>query len=132
VSKKIYKIDVAGAAEVSKISGLANLLPKAVSKTLFLDVVVALNAKGIASFDIPAKLEGIAFGQDVVINGVTKHTLFISSDNDYSPIVPNKNHATGTAENPNTFFVFAFDDDDLPGFVPQRFHRGNDHDDRDW
>jgi hypothetical protein len=26
-------------------------------------------------------------------------------------------------DNPNTVFVFAFADDDLPGYVPQRFHR---------
>jgi hypothetical protein len=137
VIKKIYKIDLAGAQDVSNISGQANLAPKAVTKTLFLDVVAALGAKGIAPYDVPAKLEGIAFGQDITINGETKHTLYISNDNDYSAVVPNKNHAGGVAENPNKLFVFAFDDDDLPGFIPQRFHRdrGRDwdrDDDHDW
>src|SRR5262249_39101602 len=89
VIKKLYRIDLNGAAEVSNISGAANLAAKAVGKTLFLDVVAALGLKGIQPFDVPAKLEGITFGQDVVINGETKHTLYISNDNDYSSVVPN-------------------------------------------
>jgi hypothetical protein len=137
VIKKIYKIDLAGAQDVSNISGQANLAPKAVSKTLFLDVVAALGAKGIAPYDVPAKLEGITFGPDITLNGETKHTLYISNDNDYAAVVPNKNHVGGTADNPNKLFVFAFDDDDLPGFVPQHFHRHHDRDhdrddDHDW
>jgi hypothetical protein len=138
VIKKIYKIDLAGAMDVSNISGGANLAAKAVTKTLFLDVVAALAAKGIAAYDVPAKLEGITFGQDVAIAGQTKHTLYIANDNDYSAVVPNSHHAGGAAENPNKLFVFAFDDDDLPDFVPQQFRpdrdrdRGRDHDhDRD-
>jgi hypothetical protein len=139
VIKKIYKIDLAGAQDVSNLSGQANIGPKAVHKVLFLDVVAALGNKGIAPYDVPAKLEGITFGQDITINGETKHTLYISNDNDYTAVVPNKNHPGGSAENPNKLFVFAFDDDDLPGLVPQRFHRDRDHDrdddrddDHDW
>jgi hypothetical protein len=30
--------------------------------------------------------------------------------------------------NPNRFFVFAFTDADLPGYVPQRFRRSEDRD----
>jgi hypothetical protein len=131
VIKKIYKIDLAGAKDVSAISGGPNLAAKAVTKTLFLDVVLALGAKGIQPFDVPAKLEGITFGQDVVINGETKHTLYIANDNDYSAVVANSHHTGGLADNPNKFFVFAFDDDDLPGFVPQQFRRTHDRDDRD-
>jgi len=100
-----------------------------VAKELFLDVVSALNSAGIASFDIPAKLEGIAFGQDVTVGGETKHTLYVSNDNDYMSVVPNSKHPSGTAQNPNAWFVFAFDDGDLPGFVPQRF-KSFDGDDR--
>jgi len=48
--------------------------------------------------------------QDVVINGETKHTLYVANDNDYSAVVPNSHHAGGTAENPNKLFVFAFDE----------------------
>jgi hypothetical protein len=132
VIKKIYKIDLAGAQEVSSISGAANLAAKAVHKTLFLDVVAALGLKGIANYDVPAKLEGITFGQDVVIDGQTRHTLYIANDNDYSAVVANSHHAGGTADNPNKLFVFAFDDGDLPDFVPQQFRRGQDRDhDRD-
>src|SRR5262249_33560701 len=101
-------------------------------KQLFLDVVAALNANGIASYDIPAKLEGIAFGQDVVIKGDTRHTLYISNDNDYNSVVPNVNHPGGVADNPNRLFVFAFSSSDLPDFVQQRFTRDDDDDqDRD-
>jgi hypothetical protein len=136
VAKKIYKIDLAGAQDVSSISGGTALAAKAVQKTLFLDIVATLGSKGIAGYDIPAKLEGITFGQDVVIGGVTKHTLYVSTDNDYSAVVPNSHHASGTADNPNTFFVFAFDDSDLPGYAPQKFRGAHDHngwgdDDRD-
>ena len=55
----------------------------------------------------------------------------LSNDNDYLA-------SFNGQDNPNQFFVFAFDDADLPEFVPQRFvehgdhgdHRG-DRDDRD-
>ncbi|PWT81582.1 MAG: pyruvate-binding protein, partial [Blastocatellia bacterium] len=107
------------------ISGNTELAAKAVPKVLFLDIVSVLNANGIASFDIPAKLEGIAFGQDVIIDGVTKHTLYVANDNDYTAFVPNVNYPGETAENPNRFFVFAFDDADLPELVPQQFKHRN-------
>src|SRR5262249_20288438 len=65
--KKLYKIDLSGAMDVSNLTGQASLAAVAVSKTLFLDLVAALTAKGISAIDIPAKLEGLAFGQDVLI-----------------------------------------------------------------
>jgi hypothetical protein len=54
----------------------------------------------------------------------------VASDNDFNASVADKNGAV--VENPNQFFVFAFSDADLTGFVPQRFKtfRGED-DDRD-
>jgi hypothetical protein len=126
VQKKIYKIDVTGAQDVSLLRGVTDLSGKAVSKVLFLDVVTALGAKGIMPFDIPAKLEGLSFGPDVTIGGALKHTLFVSSDNDYNPVVPNSHRPGGTADSPNTFLVFAFDDGDLPGFTPQQFKFSSD------
>ncbi len=51
--KHLYHIDLAGAQEVS---GARKLAGKAVDKTLFLDVVAVLNAHGITSDKIPAKL----------------------------------------------------------------------------
>jgi hypothetical protein len=80
-----------------------------------LDIVTVLTAAPIrmSAAEIPAKLESIAFGEDVVIEGV-KHTLYVSNDNDFAPTITDTHHPSGI-DNPNTFFVFAFDDDDLQG-----------------
>ena len=51
----------------------------------------------------PAKIEGIAFGDDVNVNGTVEHTLWIANDNDFVP---------GTA-GPNTFYVVGLTDADL-------------------
>jgi hypothetical protein len=114
VVKRLYKVDLARATDVSGLSGEANLLHYAVTKTLFLDVKTALIDKGIADIEIPAKLEGAAFGEDLemVIDGETKrmHTLYIANDNDFD----------ASGDNPNKFFVFAFSDTDLPGYAPQQ------------
>ena len=120
VYKRLYRIDLAGALDASLVIGAGALAPYAVAKTPFLDVVAALNAHGIASNDIPAKLEGLAFGPDVVVGGVTRHTLFIANDNDFTASVAGTLHPSGI-ENPNQFFVFAVDAADLPGYVPQAF-----------
>jgi hypothetical protein len=118
VVKLTYQIDVSNAADVGNLAGAANLADKAVPKTLFLDVVAALTANGITPDNIPAKLEGLAFGPDVEIDGATKHTLFIGNDNDFTANVAGK-------PNPNQLFVFAFDDADLgaasSGFRAQQF-----------
>ena len=60
---------------------------------------------------------------------VTRHTLFVANDNDFlssvaDPLV--KACTTGSACSrglvpyANQFYVFAFDDTDLPGYVPQQ------------
>jgi hypothetical protein len=85
---------------------------------LFLDVVAELGAHGFATTDIPAKLEGLTFGPDVVQNGVTRHTLFVANDNDFLGTFVDDAHPTG-GDNPNRWFVFGVDDTDLPGYVPQ-------------
>ncbi len=119
VVKKLYKIDLTGAQEVSNLSGAANLAGTAVGKVLFLDIVAVLHdVHGIDPNDIPAKIEGLAFGPDIVISGETKHTLFVANDNDFIATVTDTNHPTGI-ENPNKFFVFAVDATDLPDFTPQ-------------
>jgi hypothetical protein len=117
--KRLYRIDLDGAQEISGITGAVNLAGKAVAKTLFLDVVAVLNGNGISSIDIPAKLEGVAFGPDVTVGGVARHTLFIANDNDFIATVNDSNHPAGI-DNPNKWFVFAIDSADLPGYVPQR------------
>jgi hypothetical protein len=114
--KRLYKIDIANATDVSAIQGEANLLPYAVPKTLFLDIRAKLNAAGLADTQIPAKLEGAAFGADVTVNGIVKHTLFIGNDNDFLLQSPANHLAT-----PNQWYAFTFTDADLGGsvFVPQ-------------
>jgi len=117
VVKRLYKIDIAGATDVGPLNlqGEAALLPYAVPKSLFLDIKAKLVAAGIADTQIPAKIEGAAFGADIVVNGQTRHTLYVASDNDFLLTSP-KGLAT-----PNQIFVFTFTDADLGGsqFVPQ-------------
>lgn len=83
-SKRIYKIDLAGATDVSAISlkGL-NDLPTGVkpvnkSATPFLDIAAALRSMG---YTIPEKLEGFAFGPRLADGS---YTLIVATDNDYS------------------------------------------------
>lgn len=126
--KKLFRISLSGATEVSALTGSASLAGKAVTKALFLDVVSTLNAYGFAAQDIPAKLEGMAFGQDVVVSGSKRHTLYVTNDNDFLSSITDSKHPGGK-DNPNQFFVFAFDDAELPGLVKQRIDER--HDDND-
>lgn len=120
--KKLFRIDLTGAQDVSTLTGADALAPYAMAKVQFLDIVTALNAHGISSSDIPAKLEGLAFGPDVEVGGVRKHTLFVSNDNDFVGHVVDSRHPNGI-DNPNQFFVFAIDAEDLPTFEPQALAR---------
>ncbi|MBS0451731.1 MAG: esterase-like activity of phytase family protein [Proteobacteria bacterium] len=117
VVKRIYKIDIRGAADVSGLSGEAALLQKAVPKSLFLDVAEALRSHGLSAAQIPAKLEGMAFGEDVLVDGEVRHTLYVANDNDFLAATP------GGLANPNQWFVFTFTAADLNGsrFENQRF-----------
>jgi len=121
--KRVYKIDVQGAADIGAVTDPAALRSHAVPKSLFLDVVAVLTAAPLRmrQADIPAKLEGLAFGDDVTVDGIVKHTLYVSSDNDFVPVVTDSRHPAGF-DNPNTIYVFGFDVDDLQGseFIPQR------------
>lgn len=121
--KKLYLIELNGATDVTDVASLSASVPP-VTKTLFLDIASKLNASGIDRRLIPSKLEGVTFGQDVVINGAIKHTLYVANDNDFLATVadPLKLPTDSTRSfvfNPNKFFVFAFDDSELPGYVPQ-------------
>jgi hypothetical protein len=121
VVKQLWKVDLAGAQDVSDLSGATALLAAAPPKSLFADLRAILNAAGIPDAQIPAKLEGMAFGDDIVMNGVTRHTLYLANDNDFLATAP------GGLDNPNQFFVFAFDDADLAGsvFENQRFKKSD-------
>ena len=103
VVKRLYKVDLTGATDVSSISGASNLQPYAVAKTLVLDIKAALNANGITSTNVPAKIEGLSFGEDVVVNGQTLHTLWVNNDNDF----------LSNVAGPNNFYVFGLTDADL-------------------
>jgi len=126
VFKKLYLIDLQGAIDVSALSGKAALTANAVPKLLFLDIVHVLNVdNGVALDTIPAKLEGIAFGQDVTNGRSLRHTLYVTNDNDF---LAQATKGASVVDNPNQFFVFAFDDNDLPDFVPQQFTHADDDD----
>jgi T5SS/PEP-CTERM-associated repeat protein len=105
VVKNLIKIDLTGATDVTNLSGSSALASNAVTGTVFLNIVSALNSAGIASSNIPAKLEGLAWGQDVVINGTNTHTLYMANDNDF---VTNSAGASKV-------FVFGVTDADLGG-----------------
>jgi hypothetical protein len=102
--KQVFKIDLAGAADVTAMAG--DLSARAVPKTLVIDVVAVLKANGFTAAQIPAKLEGLAFGADVVNDGVLMHTLYVANDNDF---------VSGLAGD-NKFFVFGISDADLAKF----------------
>ena len=113
--KKLYAIDITGATDITNINdaaGLAAATPVAKTAAPVLDLVAALTAYGIPANQIPAKIEGIAFGQDVTdARGNVLHTLYIANDNDFDPA------GSGT----NQFYVFGFTNADLPNFTPQAF-----------
>ena len=128
--KKIYLIDLDGATDVSAVLSLPSPGVTPVTKVLFLDVVAKLNAAGLDKRLIPSKLEGLAFGQDVVVQNSTQHTLYLSSDNDFLPVIadPLKLPADPSrlqVLNPTQFYVFTFTDSELPGYLPQELHDSN-------
>jgi Esterase-like activity of phytase len=122
VEKYLYEIDLARATDVSNIADLrkGGFTPVVKSSAPFLNLVSVVGAAGIAANNVPAKIEGEAFGPDIQLNGNTMHTLFVSNDNDFlSNIVrdaatPAADLETVPADNPNRIFVFAFEDSDLP------------------
>ena len=117
VVKRIYKIDLAGAQDVSSLTGESALAPKAVAKTLFVDLVALLKANGYTDRTIPAKIEGLAFGEDVLVDGVLQHTLIVVNDNDFLDTVDVQGK---TAPNPNQFLVFGITGDMLSTYDAQR------------
>ena len=122
--KKLFVIDLENAQDVSDKTG--DLSAYAVPKTLFLDLVPALTAAGLDSYFIPSKIEGLAFGEDLTINGELMHTLYVVNDNDFlgsvaDPLKSPGDSSRGLVTNPNVIYVFAFSDADLPGYKAQAF-----------
>ena len=111
-AKSLYAIDLSGATDVTgaDAAGIAAATP--VTKSLKLDLVAALKAAGYKASEIPAKIESLAFGEDVTDSlGHVLHTLYIANDNDFDTATSGQNQ----------FFVFGFTDADLPGFTAQVF-----------
>lgn len=108
VFKRFYRIDLSQAQPVDGLSGAEALAAKAVTKTLAFDLVAILTKASVDPAAIPAKIEGLAFGPDVTLDGKILHTLWVANDNDFLP------EADGR-DNPNLIFVIGFDDTDVPG-----------------
>ncbi|MFA7061814.1 MAG: esterase-like activity of phytase family protein [Pedobacter sp.] len=109
VFKKIYRIDITGASDVSTIASLPEkgdlqdgLIP--VSKAEFIDLLAA--GYGLAGSSFSEKVEGLAFGPDLADG---RHTLLVTTDNDFSETQP------------SNIWVFAIDPADLPDFQRQQF-----------
>ncbi|MBS0372214.1 MAG: esterase-like activity of phytase family protein [Proteobacteria bacterium] len=117
VFKKLYHVDLSTAQDVSNITGESALAAKAVGKSVFADLAALLKANGYTDRMIPAKIEGLAFGPDVLVDGVLQHTLIVTNDNDFLDTVGV--NGTPTA-NPNQFFVFGISGDLLTGYEAQR------------
>jgi hypothetical protein len=106
--KKIFRIDINGATDVSKLGALPRTGSagfKPVSKTLFIDLLDP--DYGLAGAAFPEKIEGLAFGPDLPDG---RHLLYVTSDNDLSPT------------NPTWFYAFAIAADVLPNFQRQVIH----------
>lgn len=120
--KQLFKIDITGATD---IKGLSSLTTSSAGVTFvskgtapFLDIVQKLNAAGITSDRIPAKIEGVAFGQDIIKDGITYHTIYVANDNDFLSTATLADKSTVVA-NPNNVYVFAVAASDLPGYAAQ-------------
>ena len=106
--KQVFKIDLNGAVDIGSMAG-TEAATHAVAKSLFVDLVTVLTANGFTSTTIPAKIEGMAFGDDIRTKSGVLHTLWVANDNDFLQ------DYSGPNTNPNQFFVFGFMDADLNG-----------------
>jgi outer membrane protein assembly factor BamB len=108
--KQIWAIDLSKATDANDISGMSadastGLFSgkQLLDKYLMIDLVAMLKAAGFTEAQIPAKLEGLAFGDDIVEGGITYHTMFVANDNDFA----------STVAGDNKFFAIRFTDADL-------------------
>ncbi|WP_374480115.1 esterase-like activity of phytase family protein [Zoogloea sp.] len=115
--KKIFQVDLSTGQDVSNISGESALAAKSVGKSLFVDLAALLKANGYTDRTIPAKIEGLAFGPNVLVDGVLQHTLIVTNDNDFLDTVGVNGVPTA---NPNQFFVLGISGDVLAGYQAQR------------
>ncbi|WP_348758618.1 esterase-like activity of phytase family protein [Candidatus Methylocalor cossyra] len=121
--KDVFRIDLQGATDVSGIATLkdgAGFVPVAKSEVPLFNLVNLLETVGIGPDQVPAKIEGLAFGPDLVDPHLgLLHTLFIANDNDFVPSAAYADPGAPVA-GPNLFYVVGLSDSDLPGFQNQR------------
>lgn len=105
-TKQIFKIDVSGATDVKGLTVLPSSFT-AVAKGSSPFINLLDPTFGLNNANFPAKIEGMAFGDDVMVNGVLEHTLWVTNDNDFA-----------TTET-NNFYVFGIPASDLPDYQAQ-------------
>lgn len=109
MTKKLFRIDLTGATDITDLSGTA-ALNAAVKKSPVLDLLALLGANGVTPDQVPSKIEGVAFGEDLNTGSGLLHTLYIANDNDFVP----------ATSGPNMFYVVGLTDADLGAqYVPQ-------------
>ena len=98
--KSVFLVDLAGATDISGVAATNNTSTPTVAKsaTPFLDVFSQLTTTGgLTAAQVPAKIESLAFGQDVTLNGALLHTLFVGVDNDFVPQTAGPTSSTSSA-----------------------------------
>jgi Esterase-like activity of phytase len=109
--KGFYVVDLDGATDITNLDA-TDALADVVPKTKLVDFAGLLTDAGIP---VPSKIEGLAFGSDVMVDGKVEHTLYVTNDNDFVP------DESGL----NQFFVVGISDADLAAvgasYVPQQF-----------
>jgi hypothetical protein len=104
--KQYFLIDTNGATDVAGKSALpSNFTAVSKGANPFLNMLNP--AYGLNNADFPQKIESIAFGPDITLNGSTEHTIWVGNDNDFDPTAP------------NNLYVFGFTNTDLPGYQAQ-------------
>jgi hypothetical protein len=108
--KQIFKIDVAGASDVSDVETLpTKALPKKikpVNKTPFLNLLDPKHK--LTGAELPEKFEGMTFGPDLPDG---RRLLLLTADNDFKEEVPFR------------VYAFAVDESDLQGYKAQMFDK---------
>lgn len=121
VTKLLKVVNVSGATDVSNVNSLpASGLPAgvtAVSVTTTYDMVAAMNAAGITSDMIPAKIEGVATANITTAEGKSLSVAVVANDNDFLSTAVLANGST--VANPNQFFVFGLNGAEQAAFVAQ-------------
>jgi hypothetical protein len=108
-SKLLYSIDLTGAQDITNLTGNAAAALAVPSNKVanLVDILTdpGLGANALTTSQIPSKIEGLAFGEDVTYGGTGYHTLYVANDNDFVPGVAG----------PSQFYVFGVTDADLFG-----------------